>query len=474
MAGPAVEMNDAFLSDTASPPAGAAWGLPAVGEAAAPPRIRVRRRWPPLEPGLGLRLLPGLFFVVYLTLTVLLFAFGPWPWPVQDGTLLYGFLAAAHLALLIGYLSAASGEPRGYSALLTPRRLLPISLLANLLLLGPTVAARTGSFLPDVAAGIANPGAAYNLSVTWREGGPLLIVEYVRILLAPLLAVGVPLTIYYWRALRPWSRLLGLLTILGAVATYVAMGTNKAIADLILVLPWLVLASHVAGFRRLRRRHVVAAGAGLLIAFLLFFAFFTAGQLTRRGSGAQHGYFSAAQIFADQRHPLVGWLPDEPRAGALALIMYVTHGYYAVYLSLQEPFIPMFGVGNSFFLQRNAARVLDAPQIQTLPYPMRIEYQGWDAMGLWSTIYPWLASDLSFPGVLLLVFLIGRLYAQSWLDALGGSNPFAVVTFGMLTLMLSYFPANNQIGQDGEALVAFLVILTCWRLTRSRRSQVAR
>jgi hypothetical protein len=409
------------------------------------------------------------FFVIYLTVTVLLFAFGPWPWPVKGGTLLYGFLASAHLAFFLGYVSAAAGEPRGYGWPGSPRGLFPLSLTLSLLLLFPTVAARTGSFVPDVAAGLANPGAAYSLSLETREGGAsLVVVEYLRILVAPVIALAVPLTVYYWRALYGWTRLLGALTIGGVLATFVAMGTNKAIADTILIVPWLVFASHVAGFRRLRLRHLAAAIIGLTAAFLLFFWFFTTGQLTRRGSGAPAGYFSATAMFADQQHPLVRWLPQEPRAGALALIMYVSHGYYGLHLSMQEPFVPMFGVGNSLFLQRTVARLADSPEIMTLPYPLRAEHRGWNALGLWSSIYPWLASDVSFPGVLLVVFLIGRLHAQSWIDALDGGNPFAVAAFSMLTLMVFYFPANNQLLQDGEPLVGFVVILAAWKLSRRR------
>jgi hypothetical protein len=439
----------------------------------APPVCRrpgegARRLWLPVRPSVWVRLLPGLFFLTYLTGTVLLFAFGPWPWPVRDGGWLYGFLAAAHVAFVLGYLSAAFARPRGYGLHLAPRRLLPLSLVLNLLLFAPTTLARTGSLVPDVAGGLTNPGAAYLLSLEVRgDGAAFVLIEYLRMLLAPLLVLAVPMTIYYWRVLRGWTRVLGVLTVAGTVAMFIGMGTNKAIADLILITPGLVLASHLAGYRRLAWRRVSVALAALLVAFLLFFAFFTAGQLTRQGGPALYGFHSGAGVFADQRHPLVGWLPDQPRAGALALASYVSHGYYGLYLALEEPFVPMFGVGHSLFLQRNAARLLDRPEIEAMAYPMRTEYRGWSALGLWSTIYPWLASDLSFPGVLIFVFLVGRLFAQSWLDSLDGGNPFAVVAFSLLMLLLFYVPANNHLLQDGESLIAFLVVTGCWRATRA-------
>src|SRR5690348_4650190 len=53
------------------------------------------------------RLIPLIFFFSYLTITVLLFCFGPWPFPVENPVSLYGFLIASHLSLLVGYLSMA-------------------------------------------------------------------------------------------------------------------------------------------------------------------------------------------------------------------------------------------------------------------------------------------------------------------------------------------------------------------------------
>jgi hypothetical protein len=73
---------------------------------------------------------------------------------------------------------------------------------------------------------------------------------------------------------------------------------------------------------------------------------------------------------------------------------------------------------------------------------------------------------VSFPGTLVVVFIIGRLFALSWLDTLRGQNPLAVVAFAQLVVMLYYFPANNQMLQSGEAAASLLGILGAWLFTR--------
>jgi len=180
------------------------------------------------------------------------------------------------------------------------------------------------------------------------------------------------------------------------------------------------------------------------------------------------GYFVAAHARVDEDNLLVRKLSPGTATALIGLDLYLTTGYYALSLSLQEPFVPMYGVGNSTFLYRQAARITKDPGILERPYPVRIEKYGWDSQGLWSSIYPWIASDVSFPGTIVVVFLIGRLFAQSWLDTLRGDNPIAVVMFSIFVIVLFYFPANNQMLQSGEGFAAFWVTLIIWRRTRGR------
>jgi hypothetical protein len=416
---------------------------------------------------LWLRMLPILFFLSYLNLTVFLFAYGPWPWPVKDGTKLYVFLAFAHLALLLGYVTAAVGRPGGYHGRLKVQQIVVASLIVNIALLIPTSVSRTGRFLPDVRGGLANLGAAYAASLALRlqRTG---FVEYVRIVMGPLLSILLPLVTYYWQTLKWRVRGVAVCAIMGYLAIYVSTGTNKAIADLVILVPWLLLASYLSGVLKLSRRQKTLIVVSAVVASALFLVFFTAGQLVRPGSGAVAGYFPFTGTYADPDNWLVRNLPTRAQKGAISLGSYLTQGYYALYLSLEKPFVPMFGVGNSMFLYRNAARLTGIQAIETMPYPVRIQADGWNAYVAWSSIYPWIASDVSFAGTVLVVFLIGRLFALSWLDTLRGRNPFAIAAFAQFTIMLFYFPANNQVLQEGDSLLAFYTILILWLLTRRR------
>lgn len=412
------------------------------------------------------RLFPIVFFITYLSFTVFLFAFGPWPYPIVDGTKLYVFLAFAHLALLIGYLSMAFHRPGGYYGHWSAQRLVTFSLAVSLLLFFPTSAFLTGRAIPDVRGALTNLGAAYTRSRLLRqEGTP--IIMHLRMFVGPFFAMLLPLTVFYWKKLKPTTRKWAVVAILGEVAIYIAMGTNAGIARFVLLVPWLLLAGHFSGVQRLNWLRKGGILVGSIVLLVLFFVFFSS-AISTRGSSLSAHYFPATGTYADIDNFLVRYLPPGVQDGVLSLTSYVTHGYYALYLSLDEPFVPMFGVGNSLFLFRQAARITGIKEIMDLPYPVRIEKYGWDAYGSWSTIYPWIASDVSFPGTIIVVFFIGRLFALSWLDTLRGNNPFAVVMFAQFSIMLFYFSSNNQLLQGGEGFIAFWSVLVLWLTTRAR------
>jgi len=414
-----------------------------------------------------LRMFPIAFFMIYLTSTVIFFAVGPFKYPVENSGSLYIFLALAHIALFAGYWRAAFGQPKGYFGKWKVPQLLFWSAAASLLLLLPTSLVRTGSVIPNVVSGLSDPGAAYarTASVAMQAEG-LPTVEYMRILLGPLIGFLLPLTAFYWRRLTRPTRIMAVAGILGTVALFIAMGTNKAIADTVLLLPWMIFAGYKAGMLQLTPRRILSLTLAGGSAFALFLVFFGAGMLGRAGSPVISGFFPATESRADTDNFLIRELGDAPTAVVMGLDIYLTPGYYALSLALREPFVPMFGVGNSTFLYRQAARLTGDSDILKSPYPVRIEKYGWDSDGLWSSIYPWIASDVSFPGTILIVYVIGRLFALSWLDTLAGANPFAVVMFSQFLIMLFYFPANNQLLQSGEGFTAFWVTLILWWRTR--------
>jgi hypothetical protein len=411
------------------------------------------------------RFAPLIAISCYLTFTVFLFAFGPWKWPVRNPFQLYPFLFLSQVALVIGYTIGALRQARGYYGRWSPTRLITFSLVMNLVMLLPTTLTRTGSLIPNVIEGIQNPGVVYYANnMRMAEGGNF--VEYIRIILGPILILYFPLAIFFWQKISLSLKLGTFFVTVWTAAGWIAIGTNKGIADFVILLPLLVGSSYLAGVFRLNRRVIVIFASAAAVLLVAFFMFFTTGNTARTGGGVF--YMETADVGVDVDYAPLRFLPNNVFVGVSALTGYITQGYYGLSLSMQQPFIPNYGIGNSMFLYRNAAKLLGRPDLESRPYPARLQGYGWDAYGNWSSIYPWIASDVSFPGTIVVVFIIGYLFARVWIDALVTKNPFAVVMYAQLCIMLFYFSANNQLLQSGEGLFAFIGTFLAWAFTRRK------
>jgi hypothetical protein len=265
----------------------------------------------------------------------------------------------------------------------------------------------------------------------------------------------------------------GAAALAAVLATVVSTGVNKVLADFSVVCPWLVVGSLLAGQVRVTwLRWAILAGVAAVV-FGVFLWFFQATQATRVGSGASTGYCPAINAAADRTNFMVRYLSDDGQVLVLGLSSYLTQGYYALDLALHEPFVPMFGAGHSEMLSRQVGRLLNDPAWEDRSYPARIEKYGWDRRLYWSSLYTWIASDVSFTGTLVVLFVVGRLFALTWLETLDGRNPFAVVMFSQLLILLYYASCNNQCFQSGESLSAFWLSLVCWLASRGRPAAAA-
>lgn len=419
----------------------------------------------PRRPTFWARVLPILYFELYLNFTVVLFAFGPWPWPVKNPVKLYGFLACAHLALLLGYMCAAFRRPAAYNGRWTVEGVVKASLIVSALLLLPTVWFRTGAILPDLGAALADLGRTYEETNRLRaEGKPF--VEYVRIAFGLWLSWLLPLSVFYWKRLGAGVRIASLSVIGSSIVMWIALGTNKGIGDVVLLIPAMLVAGHLSGISRLSLAQAVALAVVVGLLAVGFVTFFSAAIASRQRSDEVSDTFAVLDIRADPSNVFMRYVPRNMQSAVRGLAMYLNVGYYGLSLALEKPFLPTWGVGSSPVTIRQAERFLGEGSVARRTYPYQIEMDGWDANGLWSSFYPWIASDVSFPGTIVVVFLVGYNFGLAWVDSLRGANPFAVAMAANFVIMLYYFPSNNQLFYSMETGVASIVTFVLWRLSR--------
>lgn len=413
---------------------------------------------------------PLLFFQAYLSASVVLFFWGPWPWnPVNPGQLA-AFLLSAQAAVAVGYLCAWGRVRRVF--LRNPTeinrahrvgegvRFLRHATMISLILFIPTSLSRTGHFLPNVMSGLSNTGSAYVQNFErLASGNPYVVVEYLRMIFSPWLLAVNALPFVYWRSLSTRLRLACALAIAANLSTYVATGTNKGIADFATTCPWFLFLATSAGVLSVRFRRAKIIIPAILV-FVGFLVFFGQGQAEREGGVGEFGVVNTGRevLFAN-----ASWLSeagvDSARIIYESLTRYVSSGYYALSLSLQVDHPTTFGFGHSMFLARNADALFgtDYFSAQSLPGIVDTTF-GWSYFALWDSIYPWIASDVGFTGAILVMGAFGYLLSLSWGRALVTLEHKWLTLVFLLLIFFYYTPANNQVFQSGETCVGFLLV----------------
>ncbi len=408
--------------------------------------------------GLVVRWLPLVVMLTYLNMTVLLILIGPWHYPIDNSVLLYTFLLSSHLALFFGYKSVAHKEPRGYTGSITPSQLIGLAVLVNGIVAVPTSLALTGSFFPDVMGGIENPGDLYTKTQQLRLETS--VIGYARIPLAYPISYILPLGVYYFFRINRVLQVLTLSTISFTICLFIAMGTNKYLADCVILSSWMLAASHRTNKLRLRWYVQVGILALIVAGAFGFFNFFRSGSNTRIQA---KGVFVPANLRVDYDNWLIRDMDSETQQGSISLISYLTQGYYGLSLCMDKSFEPMYGIGHSMFLTRSAAKLTGYSSLVERSYAARLSTEndpGWSYS--WTTIYPWIASDVSFLLTPFVVFVIGRGFALTWLDSVGGENPFAPIALANLVNMIVFFPAHNCALAAGEDVVSFWLSIFFW------------
>ena len=140
-------------------------------------------------------------------------------------------------------------------------------------------------------------------------------------------------------------------------------------------------------------------------------------------------------------------------------------------MAMEEDFTSSYGFGFSEFLRHNISKLHPDSEFENKMYQRTYmgkiaQHYGWETGPVWSSFFIFPASDITFPGTVFLVLLIGYLFGLSWKDTLEGNNPLAAVVFFGFVTMIFFFSANNQMFQGGENFVAFVSCIILWLVSR--------
>lgn len=409
------------------------------------------------------KFLPLLFFQGYLSLTLILYLFGPWPWRNDQTPNVINFLISSQVAICFGYITGVlfnktfSVRYKKFNAL-KGVNFIKFSVLINIIIFIPLSLSRTGSMIPDIFFGLLNPGDAYhNNFLRLKAGNPYIYAEYIKAFLSPWIIGLLPVLCIYWNHLNSLYRVLGIICILTGLSFYIATGTNKGLADIVITLPWFIFL-----YQKIKNPEASIKIINIVIFIVLVFIFLILFGMSLKGRGnvLADSYFADKLISVDYKFATSSIFPEFICMIYISITKYLCHGYYALSLSFNIDHPSTFGFGNSMVLARNADHFFNTNYFEANSIPGLLESSlGYKKLKLWHSIYPWLASDFGFIGALVVVSFFGFLLAVIWLRVISIRDPFDIVLLYLMLIIFYYIPANNQVFQCLETLICFFICL---------------
>lgn len=314
---------------------------------------------------------------------------------------------------------------------------------------------------------LVNPGEAYiskyeifEQQITAANNPLVQIVTITAALAVPL----IPLSIIYFRELTGAIRLLALLGVVSYVLVFLAIGTLVGLGTVVL---YALVGAMIGRKKGLSSKTNRVKGFMALALLLSGFAGYMAYNQSERLEevGISYRY---------EPNPIVSKLiQDEQFArGVTVTGFYPTHGYLGLAYNMESDFVWTHG--------RGAARALDSyltqygfgSSVTARTYPSRTEVAtGWDAGMYWSTIYPWLASDLTFLGAAGFMFLVGWWMARWWWEASVERRWLPLFLLSQTIILIAYIPANNQLGLSRPNLITLSVLLVLYAFSPKNNSR---
>lgn len=384
---------------------------------------------------------------------------------------LSAYVAFTIVCLMVGYwlrVLKYRGQPVPALRPTTAKDIRQIKTLATLsgfyyVLYGITYLSIFGFTSPSaVFSAVSNPGSSYirkfeifdnQLAGGGNNAGAQLLT-ITAVLAAPL----VPFVVVYFKHLTGDIRVLAALGV-GLYATvFLAIGTLVGLGSILIFagVSYMVVRARTERAGTQRRWPTILVTAAVLL-FLGYMSYNQSARIQEVGIAGEYEPNPVVETFAS----------DAFARGVTVTAFYPTHGYLGLAYNMETPFVWTGGRGAARALDSYMAQYGIADSVSSRTYPQRTENRmGWDAGIYWSTIYPWLASDLRYSGAALFMGLVGWWLARFWYEAVALGRKLSLLLLCQLGVLIAYVPANNQLGLSRPNLICVVTLLVLYLFRR--------
>lgn len=425
---------------------------------------------------------PWKIVIGYMLITLILFLFGPWIYKSENriGLILYLTLFAfcSSLAYRKGvskalkysmYTTDPKDDNLDYlyeSGVISPRKL---NLLVFVFAIVSTVIFGLGFMKNGVPTGgsiVANMASAYSTVQSTASSGrdvPLWIFENFSFIIYFAMILGFA---YYKKLPHLAKSLLIYATVILSLYFMLYRGQQKQFGDIVIIIASALLLNISWGNIKIeisKKFWLIV----LIITVVLFFSSVLSGRLIMMNKNM----YTLSQGVTSQLNPnslLFKILPEEISLGFAFFIYYISHGYQGLALCLQQPFVWTRFLGSCSAVTTLLERYLSIDtSIILQTYPMRTELAtGWSATATWHTIFPWLASDFTFAGAIVILSIGAYMYGICWVECIIEKKWQSIILFTVFNIQWFYMVANNQLFTLKSTLMVVIFAVFFWAIRR--------
>ncbi|WP_408098761.1 hypothetical protein ACJVC5_07545 [Peredibacter sp. HCB2-198] len=415
-----------------------------------------------------------------MAVTLWLLFFGPLAWPLRNLETFLILIFLYHIAFVSGYLGKIvnSLKPKrsienksDWAENLFVDKFWIVILLAFIgCLISHRNLVHSDSYIPwaffsEIKRGILHASEVRTYYASPEFAGKFTGNKYVTALLLVLSFfkyILLPGMIMLWERLSLPKKILGTLVVLIPVASGISISLSSInFAYLFTTFICLgVLILQTRSFFILKSRKTFIIGFFILFIFTILNFY----QVKTKASFSEVSSGKAVPVRMDYlREKGVVFKNDQYRVKITAfedlyekLSVYLVNGYVGMSISLDKDFQSAFGVGHSTFLQRVFDQHLGL-DISSRTYQQRISTE-WDKDIFWHSAYSYFANDVSFYGVILVMFIFGFYLASISINAFLYKDFIASLLMPLFGIFILYLPANNQIFSFIETMIPFWLL----------------
>lgn len=421
---------------------------------------------------------PIKYYLLYIVITLLISFFGPAKYINYDKISVFLFMLTFMICISLGYFAGLKIKlkPFNNKAKYNKNRTLITSKCKDMLpLLELSIIISVIGVLVEIvellmknpsAFSLSNIGSNYiqvrqYLAVTSGYSLGLLIRFFTGFFRIIVMTIG----IYDFKKLRKKYRL-GIVAfyILTILVNSIAYGTQKVIGDM-LIYTCVIALIKIKGISAKKRRKIYRI---IIFIGIIFTAFVVTNQVQRYEQIGvdvfNYGDSTLNGVYFDTDNIIFKIFGYRLGFGLSSLLTsYLSAGYYGLSLCFKLPFKWTYGIGSSYVLSKFLNKYLGLPNVYFDSYLYRMEIQfGRKGAAAFNTIFPWLASDLSFIGSLLIFIPIGMVFAISWKEVVRYGNRVSILMFATIFLGIIFVPANNQLFTGIDGFISTYMIFFYW------------